>query len=329
MNPLRRMDPTGTSTAHTRGTVALGSCALAALFVLGAATVRAVAKDGGGSHHRGGHGSECGHGSGGQFDQDGDGLADLLEQGQRSNAEQVDTDGDGYNDAEELARGSLPGIYGSQPETNPEADLGARAYMRDGKLHVSFAVWVQNGELGDLALELGLGLGQRVVPLAYSIYGSSVKITTVPTHEDGQLLMVVDAVLPYSPLQRAGAMSVFGQLKIGNEVLCADSVDLMLRSGIPTELISPAEVSPAAMEQLGPGLIYRPLGGTQVPVTWPSGEICFQQLSPVGTHGAVVTQEVTSAACISGWDGHCDAASCGSSVGTTVDLVDPSALVGG
>ncbi|MBK8180952.1 MAG: hypothetical protein IPK67_19080 [Planctomycetes bacterium] len=49
----------------------------------------------------------------------------------------------------------------------------------------------------------------------------------------------------------------------------------------------------------------------------------------MGTHGAVVTQEVTSAACISGWDGHCDAASCGSSVGTTVDLVDPSALVGG
>ncbi|MBK8181252.1 MAG: hypothetical protein IPK67_20710 [Planctomycetes bacterium] len=98
-------------------------------------------------------------------------------------------------------------------------------------------------------------------------------------------------------------MSTFGQLKIGNEVL-ARTRGPDAEERIPTELSSPAEVSPAATEKLGPGLIYRPLGGHAGSGHWTPGEICFQQLSPVGTHGAVVTQEVTSAACISGWDGH-------------------------
>jgi hypothetical protein len=102
-----------------------------------------------------------------------------------------------------------------------------------------------------------------------------------------------------------------------------------MRGNTPMELIDPAQLAPSAFEQLGPGLLHRPLGGTQPPLSWSTGEICFQHIEAVGTHGAVVTQEVTSATCVSGWDGYCDGSSCVSSVGTTVDVVDPSALIGG
>lgn len=262
-------------------------------------------------------------------DEDGDGLSDQLEAGQNSSTDRVDSDNDGWNDAEELARGTIPTVFSSQPGVEPEADLGIRTYQRGGKLRAAFAIWVRSGTLGDIQLDVGIGLGARIVPLAPSSYLSTMVVNTVPTREGGRLLLVADVAIPNTPMVRFGSMSVIGKLRIGNEVLAADCLNLKLRSGVPTEIITPSQISPLANELLGPGILYRPLGGTQVPITWSSGEICFQQLSPVGTHGPVVTQEVTSSSCISGWDGYCDATSCASSVGTTVDLVDPAALTGG
>jgi hypothetical protein len=261
-------------------------------------------------------------------DPDGDGLCNLLESGLGISPDLVDTDGDGWNDAEEIARHSLPHIFSSVP-TNNTASLGLTAWMNQSLLHVSAAVYLREVPLASSALEFGLYAGGRWMPLTTAHYGSSLSLTTVPTNTPGQTLLVVSAVLPKFPMTRTGAMSIFAKLRVNGTVIAASAIDLVLRQQVPMLVMTPSQVSPLAQTELGTGLLYRPLGGTQIPSTWTSGEICFQRLESVGTHGAVVTQEVTSANCISGWDGYCDGGTCSSSVGTTVDLVDPGALVGG
>ncbi len=262
------------------------------------------------------------------LDQDGDGLDDALELGQQTAADRVDSDGDGWNDAEELARGTLATAASSQPALNLSS-VGARAYMRGGRLHTAFAVYLRDGSLANTRLDIGIYANNRMIPLAPASYSRRSSVITVPTHTAGALVTIVDVVLPNAPLLMNGSMSIYGTLKIGNEFVSATAINLVLRDGTPSELIQPSQIAPGAEQQLGPGLLYRPLGGTQVPTQWSSGEICFQHLQAVGSHGAVVTQEVTTAACITGWDGYCDGASCSTSVGTTVDLVDPAALIGG
>ena len=261
-------------------------------------------------------------------DTDGDGLNNVLEAGLAISPDLVDSDGDGWNDAEEMARKSLPHVHSSVPES-AVASVGMQACMLQAKLNVSAAVYLPSASLSETELEFGVYAAGRWVPLPASSYASSLTFATVPTREPGQALVVVSAILPTFPLNRTGAMSVYARLRVEGSVASAAVLNLVLRQLVPMQILTPAEVSPLAEELLGTGLLYRPLGGSQVPSTWTSGEICFQRLESVGTHGAVVTQEVTSASCISGWDGYCDSGSCSASVGTTVDLVDPSALVGG
>ena len=80
----------------------------------------------------------------------------------------------------------------------------------------------------------------------------------------------------------------------------------------------------------GQGTIYRPLtgGGDDVPNGWAIDQICYQMSQAVAVNGAVVTHEVVSADCVSGWDGSCPP-TCGSSVGSTFNSIDPVILIGG
>jgi hypothetical protein len=261
-------------------------------------------------------------------DSDGDGLDDALEMGQKTSTDLVDTDGDGWNDAEELARGSLGVAHCSQPPT-ANAAIGSRAYMRDGRLHSTFAIYLHSGSLAGVKLNLGIYTCHTMIPLAPSSYTQFLVVKSIPSHGVGELVLVADVVLSDLPLRRSGAMSIYGTLQVGQTVVSATAINLVSHGGTPIEVIQPNQLAPDGEQQLGPGVLYRPLGGTQTPVQWSTGEICFQQLESVGTHGAVVTQEVTSASCVGGWDGYCDGGNCNSSVGTTLDLIDPAALVGG
>ena len=261
-------------------------------------------------------------------DLDGDGLSNTLEAGLSISPDHVDSDGDGWNDAEELARNSLAHVYGSVPG-DMDVSVGMEACMIQSKLNVTAAVYLSTAPFSSAALEFGVYAGGRWMPLPVSTYAPSLSFTTVPAREPGHVLVVVNAVLPTFPLNRTGAMSVYAKLRVEGSLVAASAIDLVLRQLVPMQILPPSKVSPLAAQQLGTGLLYRPLGGAQVPSNWTAGEICFQRLESVGTHGAVVTQEVTSATCISGWDGYCDSGSCAASVGSTVDLVDPAALVGG
>ncbi|MEO6709193.1 MAG: hypothetical protein ABI054_01135 [Planctomycetota bacterium] len=261
-------------------------------------------------------------------DRDGDGLDDALEAGQCSAPDLVDSDGDGWNDAEELARGSLATAHDSQPDAQAHS-LGAAAYMRAGRLHVAWALYVRSGSLRGVDIAIGMRAFDRMVPIAPASYSHMATLTSVPTRNPGELLLVLDIVVANTPLLGTGTMSVYATSSLQGVVKAAAAVNLVMLGDTPAALITPAQWSPAAQELLGPGLMHRPLGGTPPPNGWSSGEVCFQQLAAVGTHGAVVTQEVTTASCVNGWDAYCDGGSCSSSVGTTVDLVDPSALIGG
>ncbi len=261
-------------------------------------------------------------------DSDGDGLDDALESGQATAFDRVDSDGDGWNDAEELARGSHAAVFSSQPGPG-RCSVGVRAYLRDGKLHATFATYIASGSMDSARLDIGIYAFGRMITLPPATYMHRMTLTTVPTKQPGGLMLVSDFVLPQVALLHAGSMSVYGTLRIGGVATSAASTNLVMRGQTACELVQTSQISPAAAEQIGPGIIYRPLGGATAPITWSSGEICVQRMNSVGTRGAVVTQEVTAASCISGWDGFCDGGSCSSSVGTTVDLVDPMALVGG
>jgi len=46
------------------------------------------------------------------------------------------------------------------------------------------------------------------------------------------------------------------------------------------------------------------------------------------TIGPVIVQEVVDAGCEEGWDAYCDPG-CAATIGTTVETLDPGALIGG
>ena len=76
---------------------------------------------------------------------------------------------------------------------------------------------------------------------------------------------------------------------------------------------------------------YKPLGGTVTPPpsSWSSGQVCSQTMATAGVSGAVVTQEVVSADCSSGWDSYCNGLACLATVGSTIQIIDPVGLIGG
>ena len=76
------------------------------------------------------------------------------------------------------------------------------------------------------------------------------------------------------------------------------------------------------------GNVYRPLGGgEEIPSSWEPGEICFQATSPVSASGGLVQHVVTEAACEAA-DAYC-VPGCANLAGTTIDFLDPLALIGG
>ena len=47
------------------------------------------------------------------------------------------------------------------------------------------------------------------------------------------------------------------------------------------------------------GIIYRPLTGDgSAPPSWSSGQVCWQNMTAVGTNGASIIYEIDQAACI-------------------------------
>jgi len=263
-------------------------------------------------------------------DTDGDGLVDELELVLGTSPDFVDSDGDGYSDTEELARKSSPTNAGWVPAAGA-VGVGMAASFDGLFLHPVVALYVEDGDLSNKELKMGVLARGSIVHLPLSFFSANSTWTEVAGAQAGAKLFVFDPSIHKSYLMRTGSLSFFATLSVNGKVVAADAINLLCKGGIPVQYFQTAPQGsgpPSYALGQGTGGLYTPLSGDSVPMDWTPGEVCAQSLVVVGVSGPIVTQEVVSAACQSGWDGYCDSG-CAATTGTTVDILDPAALIGG
>ena len=276
-------------------------------------------------------------------DSDDDHLVNAQEKVLGTSLWDADTDLDGWSDLEEFARQSSPLFPESQPE-DVDLQVAMSAHGHGGGLHAVVALFSADPNLRDKKLSLGMQVQGRMVPIAIDQWLLTATMTVVPGEAPGSRIMLLD--LPIDPLwidvHREVSFFVTAGITGTGKVAAAATIHLKSIEGVivlvtpdPTVLPPPGGPGGGATQAgaggAGTGTIYIPLplddDGT-IPVTWNTGEICYQTTSTVGTVGASVLQQVTSAACQSGFAGACPS-SCGASVGTTFTTIDPVVLIGG
>ena len=273
-------------------------------------------------------------------DSDGDGLVNLQESVLGTNKFQADTDGDGFSDLEELARKSSP-LF---PQSVPEGDrikLGMTCRGGDTQLHATIAIYLPDGSLRNKSFKAGILVGTRMSSLTEAYLLHHAKLTLHPAADPAAKIAVLD--LPISPrlVRHYGHMTVYAT--VGDDahgvVQAADCIQLLaFGQTVVLQVANPMSFASTSLggsgQQTGGsgggniGSIYIPLpiGGDSS--GWTPGQVCVQQTALIGSSGAMITQEVTSAECQDGWDGYCPS-SCASTVGNTYVTVDPLALIGG
>lgn len=268
-------------------------------------------------------------------DSDGDGLTDRQEHVLGTLTFSVDSDQDGYPDAEEVARKTSPIFPQSFPEI-PGLSVGLTAHDERDGLHAVAAIYLPTGDIQNLDIHIGTLVGRRLllVPQSTFLANSTVRFTSA--HDPRAAVALVDFRFDRNWVLVPGHLTMFvtiARTTTGN-VLAADVIDMFNIGGIVTL----AMVDPSPIHYLrvgrgsttGPGTIYRPLTGTgdDVPMGWSADQICYQTSLAVAVDGAMITNEVVTADCESGWDGSCPP-DCQGSVGTTYTSIDPVILVGG
>ena len=268
-------------------------------------------------------------------DSDGDGLADTLEEVIGTATMRADSDGDGYWDAEELARQSDPLDKLEIPKVAP-ASCGLGIYETGGNLRPVFAMYVEDGDIRSATLTAGARVKSTLRPLSLSFFMTNSSIVKTPTVEPQSAVYVYDGTFNPQYVHRFGDLSLYTTIDYGGSVVQADAVNLGVVGGVVVEfkLISYSTTmgaQPSYVFGQGSNTVYSPIGGstgTPPPSSWSSNRICSQQMVVSGVNGPVVTQEVAAAECESGWSSYCGS-ECAASVGSSVQMLDPIALIGG
>jgi hypothetical protein len=261
-------------------------------------------------------------------DLDADGLDDQLELRLGTSPARIDSDGDGVSDPEEVARGSQPTSSSSMPGPDP-LGVGLEVYQNGGPLKLVSFFYVGDGNMAAKTISMGARVGSvvRVAPISY--FTQAAKFTTLAGKAPGSVVLVIDA--PVDPLlvERFGSMSFFTSLANLGKVTDAAVVDLAWK-GLMLEYL--VEKLPSALHGHQTGGIstarYEPIDPSAVPPDWVPNQICAQAMAVSASVGPVLIQEVIEADCESGWDSYCDPG-CPATVGTTVETLDPGALIGG
>jgi hypothetical protein len=267
-------------------------------------------------------------------DNDGDGLPNLVEDNLGTSRDRPDSDGDGYWDAEEVARQSDPTDRKDIPKATP-ASIGMGIYEQGKDLRPVFALYVADGNVRSTEMKIGVRVGQTLRYMPLSFFTKNATLVKSPTVQAQSTVLVLDTQLDSRFVHTYGDLSVFTTLDYRDSTISADAVDLFSSNGVIVQTSITAFHSPAANPtlKLGQGVagVYQPLGNTGglPPSNWKSGKVCSQGMVVVGVVGAVVVQEVVAASCDAGWESSCDPAACASSIGGTVQMVDPVALIGG
>jgi hypothetical protein len=263
-------------------------------------------------------------------DTDGDGLHNLLELGITLSPDHYDSDGDGFGDGEEFARGSAPNTSTSVPRAS-DAALGMGAYMSGGDLRGVVAVYVADGHVNDVSLAIGFATsGARPQLLPANAYLSGMKVVEHELGPGPEKAVFFDLALSLAALKAApdGQMAFFALGYRANQLVASSTIHLTYRGGGVLQLFELANLGGAKQGDVLP-VVQRPVGGSPIPDGWVPGALCFQEVEVVGFVGPLIKQEVVSAACQSGWDGYCDQRGCDASIGSTLEVLDPGVLIGG
>ena len=259
-------------------------------------------------------------------DLDGDGLVDALELRLGTSITRSDSDADGYSDAEELARGSVPTNALSKPGLDP-VGVALVAYQKGGPLQLVSVLYVGDGDVASTSVSMGARVGSVVRKAPVSYFTQGAVQTTQSGSDAGSLVVVIDAPLDPQLVHRFGSLSFFTTLSHQGKVAAAGVVNIVSKHGLLLEYV--VQVGPAPLGGEPPSLgHYEPLDNEVVPKDWLAGQICMQSMVIAATVGPVIVQEVVEAECQSGWDAYCDPG-CPATVGTTVETLDPGALLGG
>jgi len=260
-------------------------------------------------------------------DFDGDGLPDALEMRLGTAPGQADTDGDGFSDAEEVARGSSPTSPNSTPSPDP-LGVALHVYQIGGPLQLVSIFYIGDGNLATKSISMGARVGSvvRTAPVSYFTKGA--QFTTLPGSETGSTVLVIDAPVQPQLVQRFDSMSFFTTLSNAGKVSSAGVVNVAWK-GLLLEYV--VDSYPTAVQSGHGGFTtgrYEPIDPGAVPPDWTPDQICAQGMTIAASVGPVVIQEVVEASCESGWDAFCDPG-CPATVGSTVETLDPGALIGG
>ncbi len=262
-------------------------------------------------------------------DVDGDGLTDLQEYVERTSPDEVDSDFDGISDLEELARRSNPLDVNSLP-SSAAINVGQVASVEQGIIGLATAVYVPDGNLDSLHFELGVVFRGRPIVLDVASYGHSMRSFALPGSAVGSRLAVVEVAIPERLVQRLGQLSLFSGVR--GPTIAVPPVDVTTLVNFSGVIMSVEPRGPNLVYGGGTppnGVIYRPLAGEDdIPANWTSGQVCWQRAVPVGTHGSSIVHEIEAANC-QAMDSYCSTGDCAASVGRTIELPDPGALLGG
>ena len=274
---------------------------------------------------------------GGSADLDGDGLADALELFIGTLPGEADSDSDGYWDSEELARGSVPTDMSSVPGNEPMAVKMAVFADNGGPLHPVFLIYIEDGSSpAEKDWRTGVRVDDNLIDVPTNFFTDSTNgnVTIINSPTPGALMMVVDAPINPNYVHRFGSLSFYTTLSEQNQVEVADAVNVISMSGVLVEYhllntdAGPGPIPPAGSQGASTTGVYTPLDDGAVPSNWIPGQICAQTVTISGVVNGVVTQEVINAMCEDGWDAYCDPA-CASTVGGTIQVLDPVSLIGG
>lgn len=270
--------------------------------------------------------------SGGAYesDPDRDGLVSAQEAVLGTSPTCFDSDGDGYSDAEELARKSSPLDPASTPGPK-DLEIGMTLRGQGGLLYLVAAIYAAEGGLQGTTLSFGVLAGDRLVGLAPHSFLAAGRVVVVPGSAPGSRVAVLEVPIHPAAVHAIGELTFMGMVgRASTGTVVAADARTIHSDGTLVYLLQNHVGATSGMVQQGPGSVYLPIppgGSNDIPVTATPGEICFQATQVVGVVGPVLVQEVVSADCLSDWDAHCRP-DCAATVGDTFRAVDPTVLVG-
>lgn len=260
-------------------------------------------------------------------DGDGDGLADSQEYLLGTDPDERDTDGDGFHDLEEVARHSDPNLASSVPNTD-ELSVAIYSYEEFGFLNMHTAIYVADGAVGGLNFEFGVVINGTPVPVSRGLLNRGARVFNYRgVNDPDDKLLVLEMPIPEGAARQLGDLHTYSRLQDDGPAQRQPAVDTSSLININGNFME-AQPAPPGVNG-GQGMIFQSVAGPSSPPQGTvGGQVCWQDVEPVGANGANLLFEVKSAAC-EDFDSYCDSSSCTASVGGVLEVPDPGGLIGG